>query len=795
MTATALFNAGWTDLVSVVPPEGKLSANSKIKPESRGKAPGRYGMNGWHGYGWRDSDTSAFDAGQMDRWGANIGLKAKHFPALDIDCTDASIAEVISHVAQEYLGPAPCRIGKPPKRLMLYRTAEPFGRMRLWIKSGGVTHLVELLSDGQQFVIEGIHPSTMQPYTWDRDLTTISPADLITITRDKVDAFLSELEQQLQFLDCECEREGSGVLTEKPPVEDQYSLRAPSMQALREAVAMIPNDVPGYEEYITFGIAIKAAGTEDGHEAQQIFEEWASRWEHGHNEPGSVRFDWLKMKSPFRIGWDWIAQRARHYGYNDAAVEFEAAEPIEVEVKTHGAAGPVEYSDAAMAERIIRKHGADIKFCAALGGWMTWDGKRWAIDETMQVHYWAGKILQEAAIEVIARPDWKPGKVDKVSERLSSNAGRNAACNYAQADPRITAAADEFDADPWLLNTPGGVVNLKTGMIRDRIPGEKLIKCTAVAPSYDRQPVRFLKFLNEMTGGDRELQTFLKKLCGYCLTGSISEQQLTFLYGSGGNGKSLFVVGVLAGILGDYAKKSQMETFIASGNDRHPTELAGLRGARLVYASETQGGRRWNEARIKELTGGEPVTARFMHKDEFTFVPAFKLMFLGNHRPEMRQIDDGIKRRLNLIPCTVKPQVVDRQLDEKLREEWPGILAWMIEGCLEWQVEGLNPPAAVTLATQDYLDDEDAVGRWLRERCVQRDDATATSASLYDDWRSWCGESGEYAGSQKRLSTTLKERGFPTWREPRSGRQGFRGVELIYNPADFAVVEPQKLRA
>ena len=231
MTAIELFNNGWTELVSVVPPEGKLSPNSKIKRESRGKAPGRFGPNGWAGYPWREVTPTAIDAASMDRWGANVGLKARHFPAVDIDCTDDSISKVIGQVAHDILGAAPVRIGRAPKRLLLYRTDAPFGRMRLWIKNAGVSHLVEVLGDGQQFVVHGTHPATMQPYAWDTDLVTITPDSLVTITRDQVEAFLTELESQLQFLDCDCEREGTGVLTEKPVVEDQYSLRAPSMQA------------------------------------------------------------------------------------------------------------------------------------------------------------------------------------------------------------------------------------------------------------------------------------------------------------------------------------------------------------------------------------------------------------------------------------------------------------------------------------------------------------------------------------------------------------------------------------
>ena len=795
MTAIKLFEAGWTDLVSVVPPDGKLSPLSKIKLDSRGKVPGRVGNHGWAGYDWKTSETTLRDAQDMDTRGANIGMKAKHFPAVDIDCTDESISRIIGDMALQVFGPAPCRIGKPPKRLLMYRSEVPFGRMRLWIKQGGASHLVEVLADGQQYVIAGMHPSTRLPYTWDQELTSIEPKSLPVISRDQVDQFFDGLVEQLAFLDCVCEREGNGTApTEHPAVGDQASLKAPSLQALREAVSFLPNDVPGYEQYITFGIAVKAAGQDDPSAALEIFQDWAARWEGGENVSSSVQQDWAKMRSPFRIGWNWIAERARHYGYLDAAEEFTVTSEPEPELGAPVAHGtsPVEFSDAANAAKLIKIHGHEIKYCDALGGWLVWDGRRWVQDETMQVHCWAGEILQEASNAVSHRPDFNAAKVDKISERLASNAARNNCVSYARVDRRVVAKADQFDADLWALNTPDGIIDLKTGDMRDRKPGELVIRSTAVSPLYGEPPVRFLKFLREAVGADEIFLAYLKRLSGYCLTGQVSEQQLSFFHGNGGNGKSLFVVGVLAAVMGDYAKKSQMETFTASSSDRHPTELASLRGSRLVYASETQTGRRWNESRIKELTGGEPVTARMMHKDEFTYIPQFKLMFLGNHRPELREIDDGIKRRLHLIPFTRTPAKVDRDLEAKLKEEWPAILAWMIEGCLEWQVEGLNAPPAVTIATDEYFEDEDAVGRWLRERCMIEPTTAATSSGLYEDWRAWCGENGEHAGSQKRLSTALKTRGFQRWREPSTGRQGFKGIELIYNAADFGVFPAAK---
>jgi P4 family phage/plasmid primase-like protien len=787
MKATDLYKHGYRDLVSVIPPEASLSPQSKIKPDSRGKAPGRRGPHGWAGYPWQQETCSAADVERMERDHANVGLAAASFPALDIDCTDEGLAAIVEKVALEVLGQAPQRIGRFPKRLLVYRTSEPFGRMRLWIKHSKKQHLVEMLGQGQQYVVSGIHPATGEPYKWDQDLP--APGDLSEVGKDMVAAFFERLEREIEFLGCEFEREGTGVVPTDGPSVPQASLRAPSLKALAEAVSYIPNDAPGYEEYVAMGIAIKASGQTDPVRALEIFQDWAARWENGTNEPGNVARDWARMRSPYRIGWDWVANRARRYGYNDAAEEFEATTEPPAPVSAQSERAPVEYSDRAMSNRLIAAHGDDVKYCDALGGWLVWQGTHWARDETMKVEDWAGEILSRASGEVLKRPDFAPTKADRLAEKLASHGARSAVVNYARADRRVATAADQFDADPWILNTPAGVVDLTTGQMRERTPGEALIACTAAAPNFSRRPMRWLEFLNEATKGDKAMIDFLQVWSGYLLTGQTIEQKFAFLYGPGGNGKSVFV-NTIAAVMGSYAGKSAMETFTASQNDRHPTELAKLRGLRMVYASETSDGKRWNESRIKEITGGEPVTARFMHKDEFSYTPIFKLMFMGNTRPELRNVDEGIKRRLLLVPFTVTPAKVDPFLTEKLREEFDAILGWMIEGALMWQAIGLVAPETVLAATTEYFEDEDALGRWMKERCYINQASTALTSDLYDDWREWCGENGENCPSQKKFSMSMRSRGFEKWRHTLTGRQGFKGIELL-NENDFSVAEKQ----
>ena len=231
-------------------------------------------------------------------------------------------------------------------------------------------------------------------------------------------------------------------------------------------------------------------------------------------------------------------------------------------------------------------------------------------------------------------------------------------------------------------------------------------------------------------------------------------------------------------MLGDYARTAPIETFIDSKNQNHPTDIAGLQGARVVTAVETEANRRWAESRLKALTGGDRVAARFMRQDFFEYVPQFKLVVAGNHRPGLRTVDEAIRRRLHLVPFTVTIPVPERdpKLGERLREEWGGILRWAVEGCLLWQRYGLRAPQVVVDATSDYLAAEDTLSRWLEDRCEVNKANWAAATPLFSDWRSWCEENQEYAGSQKSFSQALESRGFAPQRT-RTAR-GFMGISL-----------------
>ena len=265
-------------------------------------------------------------------------------------------------------------------------------------------------------------------------------------------------------------------------------------------------------------------------------------------------------------------------------------------------------------------------------------------------------------------------------------------------------------------------------------------------------------------------------MAGYCLTGLTNEYALFFIYGPGGNGKSVFL-NILNYILGDYATTASMDTFTASKSDRHPTDLAMLNGARLVSASETEEGRAWAESRIKQLNGGDKISARFMRQDFFEFVPQFKLVIVGNHAPVLANVDDAARRRFNIVPFTQKPERPDRQLEEKLKREAGQILAWAIAGCRDWQESGLVRPEIVTSATADYFEDQDLFEQWIEDRCERSPGKWELPTPLYNDWADFAKAADDDPGTAKAMSSKLKRAGFQP-RKLRGGIRTYQGIAL-----------------
>ena len=437
-----------------------------------------------------------------------------------------------------------------------------------------------------------------------------------------------------------------------------------------------------------------------------------------------------------------------------------------------GAAEAPPLSEDDLARVFVQDHGRLWRHVPVWGRWLAWRGTRWQIDEVGGVRELVRRECRSRAVGI---------DNTKLARSLASARTIAAVERIAGCDPRVSLRVGDLDQWPMLLNTPAGVVDLATGELRDPDPALLLTQITNAAPGSSCPT--WLRFLDEVTAGDADLIAYLARVCGYCLSGVTTEQAFFFLHGQGANGKSVFLE-TLSAVLGSYASTAPFETFVASTSDRHPTDLAGLRGSRLVAVTETEAERAWAEARIKTITGGDPIRARLMHRDFFEFKPTFKLVFAGNHRPRESGVGEAMRRRLHLIPFTVTIPAVrrDKRLPDRLRAERDGILGWMLAGCLDWQKMGLAPPVRTTEASAEYFEDEDVLGQWIAECCVTASDATGTSAALYADWCAFCGRAGSQPGSQRWFGEALRSRGFGQTRDRKA--RGWQGIALLSVPAD-----------
>jgi putative DNA primase/helicase len=417
------------------------------------------------------------------------------------------------------------------------------------------------------------------------------------------------------------------------------------------------------------------------------------------------------------------------------------------------------------------RRGDDWRYVAKWNQWLRWNDAKWEQEETREIF----EIVRKICREIDSKNPKADGKARGVDFSTVSSVEK-----FVRSDRKQATRSDAWDRNIWLINTPLGIIDLKTGECRPSDKNEMMTKATSA--SLGTECPRWMQFLAEITDNDDEMMEYLARVAGYALTGSIEEHALFFCYGTGRNGKSKYVE-TISKIMGDYAHVAPMNMFLHSPHERHPTELAGLRGARLVTSGEIEKGARWDESKIKTLTGGDDIMARFMAQDFFRFSPQFTLLLMGNNKPSIRDVDVAMKARMHLIPfnVTIPEEKRDKKLSEKLWAERDGILGWMVQGCLDWQARGLRPPEAATEATEDYLVAEDAVGRWISERCREDRSSSCSTGALFSDWKSWAELSGEFIGNVRKLSDDLSKRGYKKFRNEKE--RGFYGISVGSAPA------------
>jgi putative DNA primase/helicase len=466
-----------------------------------------------------------------------------------------------------------------------------------------------------------------------------------------------------------------------------------------------------------------------------------------------------------------------------------------------GAVSDYRPTDVGNAERLVDRFGATVRWCGVMqgDGYLVWDGRRWAADSMRRIDQLTRLVAEDVArdaerhqliyrsyqIECGSKPS--AAQSARLAELRTAASQWQRWASSSEMSSRLEAMAtvarsqvavhhEDLDADQWSINTPGGIVDLRTGETRRHDPEALHTRLAGAGGEEAAGCATWLAFLRRIMGGDDEMVSFLQRVVGYCLTGSTREQALFILYGNGSNGKSTFL-DTLRVVLGDYAAHARAESFVRDRKGGIPNDIAALRGARLVTASEPEQGEALDEGLVKEMTGDAALTARFMRGEFFTFQPTFKVLLATNHRPIIRGTDHGIWRRIRLVPFIEKIEDHEKDPDllVKLRAEADGIFRWAFEGCAEWQrLGGLRPPAAVVAATEDYREDMDILAEFIAERCVVGSSYNVGNSALWTAFREWGEAQGERPRSQRWLARALQDRGYTQDPSRTHGRRWLR---------------------
>ncbi len=591
---------------------------------------------------------------------------------------------------------------------------------------------------------------------------------------------------------------------EQPPMANsypygQYTFTDDLTKAADNLKRLRPGRADDYEEWVNVGMALSGLGAA----GLGMWEDWSRQ--SSKYTPGECVKKWPSFIPGDGLGlgslshWadeDDPSGKSRYVNGHRAGLSM----PIDVNTQAHhaeiestaqlGEADKERFTDLGNTRRFVRLYGNSFRYTQQWG-WLSWTGQRWEKDTTGQVmraakctatglyteaariHSEAEALLltaggETATEEQRAAVHRKADNLSKLAKAMTAWAQKSQArarlesiVKLSQSELPIATKTDDFDALPWTLNVKNGTIDLRTGQLRPHNHADMLTSLAAVHYDPEAPCPLWLAFLHRIMGGSAEMLEFLQRIVGYALTGDVSEQVLFFLHGGGSNGKSTFV-NTLLSILGeDYAIQAAPELLVV-GKDRHPTEVADLYGKRLVASIEVEDGRRMAEGLVKQMTGGDKIKARWMRQDFFQFDPTHKLFLVANHKPVVKGTDYAIWRRIKLIPfdVTITDAEKDPVLPDKLKGEAPGILAWAVQGCLEWQRRGLAVPDTVRAATEAYRVESDTLSAFIEEYTVMVDNARAKASDLYKAYQNWCEDNGEHPMNGTQFGRKLTERGF-----------------------------------
>lgn len=447
-------------------------------------------------------------------------------------------------------------------------------------------------------------------------------------------------------------------------------------------------------------------------------------------------------------------------------------------------------TDSGYADRMMAMHGDDCRWCSPLRSWFAWDGTRWRRDDLEMMMGHGEHVARTTTTMMVGLPADHPGRVDLIKRAVSRESSRNIENSLELFKNRVAVLPSTFDRDRWLLNVPNGTVDLRDCTIRPHDRSDMITRIGGVEHDPDATCPRFLAFLDRIFGGDRELIAHIQKLVGMTLSGEIRDHVFTILHGCGANGKTQFI-GIIAAILGDYACKVQPETLTPSRRadaGAASSHLARLAGYRFACCDETDDGAQLAESLVKRITGGDRVVARAMYSSEVEFDPQLSLWLDTNHKPSVARGGHAIWRRIQLIPFTVTippEEQVPNIGAQLISEEGQGILNWAIEGCRRWREEGLQPlPEAIRAATEAYQQEEDKVGRFVRDECVVGPSFETRTSDVYSAYRGWCEDQGLQAEGQPRFTRRLEDAFGVTRRKGTGGTRMLAGIDLDRSGSD-----------
>lgn len=762
-----LVDAGLTEDLLPVVSDTTVPIHPDSKLKALGKTPST--MSGEHAVGIAKWTAQRSRPRQIEAWAADprlgVCIQTRHVRAIDIDIDDPQLAMHVRQACELILGAVPVR-SRPNSGKCLLAFALPGDHTKRIIRVEG-KGLIEFLATGQQFIAHGTHPSGVR-YEWER-------LDVIDVLGEFPEADPDDLELLWSHL---ADQHG-GSVDARAGAKPSAPRRA---QDVNDDVVQHLEDAGWVRGWGSDGRVHVTCPWKDGHSGDSGETE-SAYFPAGLGGFTAGHYKCLHASCAHRTEEQFLSA----VGYVEAQFDV-VPEPSPEQVrqaqqerkKRRGAPGAHHLTtDQANAGRIIRRYGRQLIVMA--GQWYAWTGTRWEKDEgeVYRIACSLSSMVHDEAKEWRAKPSANSDEAEKnqaIADALVKWAAKSemkATIEAAVGLAKKLLAVDQgqLDRDPWLLNCINGTVDLRTGDIKRHDPADYITKLCPVAyvPDAGREvwEATIAKVTLESGMRTRPLARFLQRWFGYCATGSTREQAFVVHYGNGSNGKST-ILDTVAEVLGDYAATAAPGLLVGSNKDRHPTELADLLGRRMVTAHESNEGGLLKEGLVKQLTGGDKIKGRFMRADFIEFEPIHKLQLLTNHKPVIVGQDNGIWRRVVLMPYLARfgtseehaagaaHYVKDTRVAERLKAELEGVLAWVVEGARMWFTEGLQPPDVVLAASRDYQNEQDRIGQFFGDCCeVSPGERTALvggMGGLYDAYRAWCGEAGTHPMSKLRFA-------------------------------------------